>query len=367
MTQRRLAYLSLEAPREGQAAFTHVREITEGLRRQGWTVDLIAPSHSWAARRPGALVRLLYHLPLQIGLLLRIRRYHVIYVRAHPFAFPTALFASLLSRPIVHEVNGTYDDIHVAYPRLRPLRALFGGMQRWQYRHADKLVAVTEGLGQWLQDEFGAAAEDVAIISNGANTDVFHPDAATDLQLPENYAVFAGGLTAWHGIPTILAAKAEAAWPADLSLVIVGDGPERPRVTVTAASDPSIVYLGHQRYLEVPGIIAAARIGLVPIGDPGGRSSAGGVAPIKLFEKLACGVPVIATNLPPQRDIVRENDCGLVIEVDDSAALARAVAKLASSPEEAAAMGRRGAAFIRQGHSWAHRTAATSALLEKLL
>ena len=85
MTGRlRIAYLSLEAPREGQASFTHVSEIVKGLRGSGWVVDLVAPFHSAARRRPSAIMRLLHFIPIQLHLMIRHRRYDLVYIRAHP-------------------------------------------------------------------------------------------------------------------------------------------------------------------------------------------------------------------------------------------------------------------------------------------
>ena len=47
-----IIYMSLEAAREGHATFAHIHEIIAGLRRRGWTVDLIVPGHSNRWRRP---------------------------------------------------------------------------------------------------------------------------------------------------------------------------------------------------------------------------------------------------------------------------------------------------------------------------
>jgi len=77
--------------------------------------------------------------------------------------------------------------------------------------------------------------------------------------------------------------------------------------------------------------------------------------PLKLFETLACGIPVIVSDLPGQADLVRAGRCGLVIPGNDPAALARAVAQLAAAPDEAREMGRRGAALVRAEHSWRAR------------
>lgn len=118
-----------------------------------------------------------------------------------------------------------------------------------------------------------------------------------------------------------------------------GDGALREEVDRAAAETGRIVALGRIPYRDVPGVMANATIGLVPITDPGGRSSLAGISPLKLYELLACGVPVVVTDLPGLSEIVRDEDCGRVIPVDDSAAMARAVRSLADDPDSARAMG----------------------------
>src|SRR5262249_5066173 len=155
-----------------------------------------------------------------------------------------------------------------------------------------------------------------ATIPNGANTTMFAPDATTAQKLPNKFAVFCGGLTQWHGVPAMLAAVKSPGWPAGLPFVIVGDGPEFAGGQKAAQDAPRIIPLGRLPYQEVPGILAKASVGLVAISDPQGRSTLSGVAPLKLYEVLACGVPAVVSDLPGMADFVREHDCGLVVAVD---------------------------------------------------
>jgi hypothetical protein len=82
----RVAYLTLEAPRQGQASYTHVSEIVEGLKRNGFSVDLYLPSYTNAASTPSILRRMWEYLWLQGRLL----------ARGHYMAFPVALAARCL-------------------------------------------------------------------------------------------------------------------------------------------------------------------------------------------------------------------------------------------------------------------------------
>lgn len=365
-----LAYLCLEAPREGQASYVHVHEIISGLTRRGWTVDLVAPSYSGEWRRPGLMARLLQYAAMQVSLAFKLRRYRAVYVRAHPLAFPLACSARLLGIPLVHEVNGTYGDLYVAYPGARRARRYLDAMQRQQFRWAAGVICVTPQLARWVRDEVDHRPVPVTTIANGANVELFSPSApvsdAISGRLPEKYVVFFGGLTRWHGIPQMLAALKTPTWPRTVSLVVVGDGPEAPRLAEAAASDSRIVLLGRLPYAGVGGIVARAIAGLVPISDPDGRSSSAGLAPLKLYETLACAIPALVSDFPGQADLVREHDCGICFAPDDGEALASAVAAVDADPAAARAMGQRGAAAVRNHHSWDSRARDTSDFLARI-
>lgn len=361
---RHLAYLTLEAPRVGQASHVHVTEIIAGLERRHWRVRLLQPSYTDKPARPSVPRRLVEYALVQARLWAGRRRGEAIYVRAHFMALPTATLAALFRIPIVHEVNGPYEDIYVTYPWLVRFRSLLNAMQRLQYRWASHLLPVTRELAEWLAAETGHAR--ITVNPNGANTDLFRRDAPPAPGLPDGpYVVFFGGLAAWHGVAPMLAAAGHPSWPRGVDLVVVGDGQERDKVREAAAANPSVHAVGYQPYATVPGFVAPALCGLCTISDPRGRSRTG-LLPLKLFETLACGVPVIVTDFPGQADIVRERECGVVVPVDDPAALARAVAELAADPKRAKAMGARGVAIARAEYSWDRRAGDIDTLLSRL-
>jgi glycosyltransferase involved in cell wall biosynthesis len=364
--EQRLCYLCLEAPREGQASYVHLNEIVAGLRRRGWQVDVLAPKYSDRWARPSAPLRIIEYLRLQWRLTRRLAQFDAIYVRAHPLAFPAAVIAKIFGRPVVHEINGTYGDLYVAYPAARRARRILDALQRWQYRWARGLIAVTPQLRAWSVEESRPGKPAAVVIANGANTDLFNEDAKSALELPKPYVVFFGGLTRWHGVDLMLDALRMPAWPSGVSLVIVGDGPESPLLQEAAQTDSRLVLLGRRPYREIGGIVAGALVGLVPIVDPEGRSSSAGLSPLKLYETLACGVPAVVTDYPGQADIVREAGCGVVV-APDAAALAAAVAGLASDPETARLKGRRGAELVRTAHSWDRRAGETHEFLKSII
>lgn len=358
-----VTYLTLEATREGQASYVHVHEIIDGLKRRGCEVRLYNPSYATQEKSPNLVSRVVHSLLLQGQMWGQWRKGSVLYIRGHYLAFPSAVVAKIFGIKIVHEINGPYEDLFVTYPALNKFRKILIWMQRQQYRWADMLISVTEDLRVWAARE--SDGKPSYLIPNGANIDLFKPDLPRPENLPDRYAIFFGGLAAWHGVPVMLDAIQHSSWPYDLDLVIIGDGPCGDKVRDAAKNNPRIHALGKKPYREIAAYVGHALVGLVPISNPGDRSSTG-LFPLKLFETLACGVPVIVTDFPGQADLVRENQCGLIISPNDAAALAQSVAKLAADPQTASEMGRRGYDCIVSQHSWDKRAADTLDLIKSL-
>lgn len=74
--------------------------------------------------------------------------------------------------------------------------------------------------------------------------------------------------------------------------------------------------------------------------------------PVKMFEYMATGVPVIASNFPLWKNIIEENQCGLCVNPLDPQAIAQAIDYLVTHPEEAEKMGRNGKKAIQEKYNW---------------
>ncbi|WP_449256997.1 glycosyltransferase [Bosea sp. (in: a-proteobacteria)] len=346
----RLLYLSLETPRQGQATYTHVHEIIRGLRKIGWSVDLLATSQGGASSGSSYLARLMDYIRVQWQAARRLKHYDAVFMRAHFAAMPLSAWAKLRGVPVFQEINGLPADILVTYRWLRWI----GPLIRWLYRSQMKLAAhvfvVTEGLRSWALTEAGH--DRVSVVTNGADTELFTPEGPRPAE-PERYIAFVGGLTAWHGIATMIAATHDASWPEGITLVIIGDGVERERLK-DAAAHPRIRWLGRRPPAEVASYLRGAIAALSVTEDSAGHLNTG-VAPLKLFEAMASGVPVIVTDLPFQGEVVREYETGIVIPMASPGALARAATEFAAAPEAAARCGANGRVYVKHFASWERR------------
>jgi glycosyltransferase involved in cell wall biosynthesis len=361
---KRLVYVCLQQTREGQASYAHVHEIIAGLRRRGWTVDL-REIQADRSRSHSRWYFLWHYLKPQLKLWFGAAPpAEAMYIRADALALPAFLWARLRRIPVVLEVNGPHSDRVVAKPWLRPLAPLLARLQRFQFRRSAALIAVTPRLAEWVGEE--APGRHVEIIPNGANTDLFHPQARPTRQTAARYVILVGLLAKWQGISLLLAAVKDPAWPSDVSLVVAGDGTERDHVIDAARNNPRVRYLGTVPYRDVPGLVAASLAGLSLKTTVAGRTETG-MSPLKLYETLACGVPAIVTEYHGQADVVREHQCGIIVSQDDPSALARAVARIATDDNQRQVWGANGRRAVEQQHSWDERAGRTDRLLRSLL
>ena len=360
----RLAYVCLQATREGQASFAHVHEVIRGLEGRGWSVRLFQPGYASTARRVGVLRRLLAFLVVQLRTTASLPWCDVVYVRCHFGSALISLLAWIARVPVVQEVNGPYADAFIAWPRLRWVSWLVTGSIRLQLKLARGVIVVTPGLAGWVEQEIGR--RDACVIPNGANVDVFRPSAVGRSRQGRPYAIFFGALAPWQGVPTLIDAAAHPSWPVEVDLLVVGEGVELDRLRQAAAENPLVLVVGAKGYLEMPPLIGGSIAGLVPKNDLGDRTSTG-LSPLKVYETLACGVPCIVTDFPGQAELIREGNCGVVIPPGDPAALALAVRMLWESPSERERMGRAARELIVAHHSWDVRAGATARLLDGLV
>lgn len=363
-----LIYVSPEPERQGHASYTHVHEIINGLRATGWQVDLFCPRYGEKAL-PGAVSRLL-GIGRAMWRAIATPRGNAYYMRWHFAAWPVAAWAKLQGIPTVIEVNGPVDDLFIAWPQTRKLKGLFTWLMESQLRWAGAVVAVTQGLADMSQAIAGAD-KPVAVIPNGANTDQFTPDAAKldnafTETLPERFLIFFGTMARWQGIRTVLDALEDPAWPKGVHAVFAGDGAERTAVEDAAQRLDHAHYLGRVPYDLLPSVVARAQGAFVCTENLEGRASTG-LAPLKLFESLAAGVPVIATEQPFQADVVRGGECGLVVEPSDLHAVAEAAAALMKNKAKRAKMGRNARKVALQDHSWVARARDTEQVLNRVL
>jgi glycosyltransferase involved in cell wall biosynthesis len=210
------------------------------------------------------------------------------------------------------------------------LPALARAVLRFQVRSARCVVAVSPYLADMLTRE-GVPREKIACIPNGISVDGF-AGAVRDGWRAEHgldgrcVVAFVGSFQPWHRVELLI--EAVAALPAECAIhvMLAGDGPGLATVLEAAVMRrvrDRVTAVGAVHAHAIPALLAACDIGVLPHSNPYGD-------PMKLREYAAAGLPSVAPDLEPVRDVIEHEATGLLFPPGDVEALAHALARLAA-------------------------------------
>jgi glycosyltransferase involved in cell wall biosynthesis len=310
----KILYSAIDQPIPGtKGGSTHVTAVAEGLAALGHCVTaLVAPGQGEPRPSPVRWKMLpppfgSTHLRLaRAGAIARIAeeiRPDAIIERYHNFGGEAIRSAARVGAVAVLEVNAPVVDHPGSTKAALDRVLLVRPMRRWREhlcRLADMIVTPNPAI---LPP--GTPPERVLRLEWGADTERFRPDAQGPVPFARldvaMVAVFAGAFRSWHGAIHLVDAIRilRARGQAQIGAVLVGDGPELPRVRDTAAGIDTIVFTGALPHDRMPAALASADVGVAPFDvDAHAPLSLGFYwSPLKVFEYMASGLPVVAPRL----------------------------------------------------------------------
>lgn len=211
--------------------------------------------------------------------------------------------------------------------KARAIRQLISLVLRLLINHPRNVALVQNPDDGALVAEIGVAPTRIKLIpGSGVDVERFRPLPEPDGPVT---AAFVGRLLDHKGIRTLIAAHRLLRHKGIPIQLLVAGTPDpanpasvSPEEAAAWAQEPGIAMLGYVS--DIASLWARAHIAVLPSRREG--------LPRSLLEAAACGRPMVATNVPGCREVVRP-DTGLLVPLDDAAALAQAIAKLAQSPE----------------------------------
>jgi glycosyltransferase involved in cell wall biosynthesis len=211
--------------------------------------------------------------------------------------------------------------------KARALRRLIGMLLRFLVNGKNRIALVQNSDDAAALISIGIAKNRIALIpGSGVDVDRFTP--LPEPQGPPTFG-FVGRLLDDKGIHTLIAAhRSLRARVPDARLIIAGTPDAANPASVTEAEakswnkQPGVRWLGHVNDIE--GFWAQAHVAVLPSRREG--------LPLSLMEAAACGRAMIATDVPGCREIVAHDQTGLLFPLDDTTALADAMARLAADP-----------------------------------
>lgn len=220
--------------------------------------------------------------------------------RYHNFGGEAIRSAAAMKAVAVLEVNAPVIDHAGSAKALVDRALLVQPMRRWR-EHLCALSDIIITPNAAILPA-GTPADKIRVLEWGADTDRFRPDA--DGETPyrrlgvTTVAVFAGAFRSWHGAIHLVEAISilRARGVNTVGAVFIGDGAELPRVRQAADGIDTMVFTGALNHDRMPAALAGADIGVAPfdIGAHAPLSLGFYWSPLKIFEYMASGLPVVA-------------------------------------------------------------------------
>jgi glycosyltransferase involved in cell wall biosynthesis len=390
----RIAYLSTDfgVPVLGtKGASVHLRKLVEALASRGHEVVVLSPTPGTGTsapipfrivplpfgeipallqerlkaepiasgnRLPQDLRNLFYSLWVEgraLPLLEELRP-DFLYERYALFGTAGLELAARLRVPLLLEVNAPLVE-EQREQRGLSLPGVASASQRLVFGRADELIVVS----RWLEDYAVAEGADrgrVTVMPNAADAGHFRPrpgpsEIRRRLGWEDRIVLgFLGAMKSWHGVPGLVGTLKELGAPASpFRLLLVGDGPALPEVRRRVHEeglDEAVHMPGAVPHDEAPAWLAAVDVALVP----SDASAAPYFSPVKLFEYMAMGLPVVAARRGQTEEIVEHGRTGWLYSPEERGEPAATIRWLAGHRPAATQAGAAAREKVLARHTW---------------
>lgn len=328
----------------------YAREDQDGYRTvRSWIYA--TPNRSLAKR---ALASLSFMISALVSGLFLCHRPDIIIASSGPFFVgPLGYLLSVCKRaPLVFEVRDILPQQAVDVGMIRNpfVIRLLQAIEEFLYRRARRVVTVAQASKDALVTR-GFPQEKIAVIENGIREDLFHPGPKLNA-IREEFgwdgkfvAMYVGAHGVSQGLFTLLEAAERLRDHADIRIVFVGDGADKPEMIVWAEKHglTHVEFLPLQPKDRMPELYAAADVCFVPLRK--GEYFTINI-PSKIFEIMACARPIILGATGQALRIVTEAGCAIAVPPEDAEAFAEAVFRIYNDPGLAEQLGTSGRCFV---------------------
>lgn len=304
---------------------------------------------------PGELRRILYNLALYRELKRRFLKHKpdFIYERASLYATAGAKLAAKFNVPHLVELNAPLAVEQAEY-RATGFGELAAQAERWTLTHADAVIVVSTELAKHVRS-LGVQTSKIHVMPNGVNPELFCAPERTTRRPKHLTLGFVGGLRPWHGVEVLpgLLARLSRRHPG-LRLIIAGDGQlrgELERRFQQRGLRKRVTFTGALLHEEIPKVIRSFDLALAPYPR---HNHDFYFSPLKLFEYMACGVPVVAAKLGQIAQTVRHGKTGLLYPPGNIASLVANCDRLLNDAALRQRLGDAAANLVHREFTWDH-------------
>ena len=380
----KILYTAFDVVPSPKGASTHITYFVRGLIEAGYDLTLITAGDSTLPERdtycgavllrasagdePNFLKRALTFGDYVLGHIAEARPYAVVHVRSIWSGFPLAQARERFGYKLLYEVNGLPSiEMKYHYPALSGAAVLdkIREQEIATLHLADAIICPSNVTAAYITS-LGIPPHKITVIPNGIDPCLFRPDSEERENSPVLDAgrraddlptiLYIGTLADWQGLETLIAAMplVLARHPARLRLI--GRGRKRQRKILQKrvrklGLDGYVTVESTVSHEQMPAIIAQADVCVAPLGY-NDRNVTQGCCPLKILEYMACGRPVVASNLPVVRELACAGTEALLFNPDDPVDMAQNILAVLDDPTLAAHLGAKAAARVHRDFTW---------------
>lgn len=282
--------------------------------------------------------------------------------------FNVSAFFALRRRPgsivYAHDLRDVIVPCMLGYPVFVEIHDFFesrvGFLNRFVLRRVAGLIVTNSIKQRRLSEAYGVPASKMIWQPNAVDVDMFSrtipmKDARQELGLPheKKIVLYAGHLFSWKGVHTL--AEAAEFLPDNAIIYFVGgtvEDRESLQRFVRERGLARIEFVAHQEHAKMPLFLQAADVVVLP-NTAREAASKYETSPVKLFEYLASGRPIVVSDLPSIREIVTEKEV-FFAQPDDPKDFARVIESVLHGPKDLA-LRQHAAQACAAKHTWEAR------------
>jgi glycosyltransferase involved in cell wall biosynthesis len=298
---------------------------------------------------------------------INLKGYDLIHERFNLLALGGAWASRKLGIPLVLEVNADLlEQRRFKGVQERGLRRLFATWAtRMCFGAAAQIVCISPRLKEHLRTKWGIDESKLAVLPCAADVEAFRPNYNSETVrkslglTTEPVLMWVGGFYPWHDLSLLLESFALILQRRpDARLVLVGDGQTRSSVVEKVTKGRlrhAVIMTGAIAHSRVPEVLSIADVAVVP-SAPVSASLGGTGTPLKLFEYMAAGKAIVATDHEESAEVIEDGQTGMLVEAGNVHRFAETILALLNDPTERARLGQNARERAVEQYSWERYT-----------
>ena len=316
----RIAFLTTISYPSTLANRIHVREMCRAFINHGLQVSFFSenadkdnfldyPSLTFYNQEGNLLKRAVSY----VRSLKKLNECDVWYCREPRLLFLVLILSFMYRIKIPYVVFEIHDESRAFFDRL--ILILF------RLNHKFVIIAITEELSTWLKNKYNYLENHILVLADGVSSEMFKVESQPD---KDGHILYTGSLYAWKGVYTLV--DAARLLPENDFIIVGGNDNDIKSLKKYANGISNVDIVGYVPHEEISIFYKGAAIVVLPNSSDHEMSRLY-TSPLKLFEYMASGIPIVASNLPSLKEVLREDTVEFA-DPDNATSLSKAFKKV---------------------------------------